>query len=370
MPRRLKICFLAPGTNVHTLRWVRSIAERGHETLLVSHPCPANLQLPTYDPYERMGLLARMPKVRALVAEAMIRRRLTAFAPDLTHLHYLTPHVSTLRLVRRFSPAVISVWGSDLIYDSPILEPRRRRALKTHLLRSARALTATSRFLAEQVQRFLGSNAAEVRVIPFGVDCERFCPVPEPEPRPVLVIGYLKHYLPKYGPDVLLRAAALLVGSGLRFRLEMYGTHDPSPYRRLVRELGLEAVSHVEGAVPHDQVPGILRRFDVFAMPSRYEAFGVAALEASACALPVVASRVGGVPEVVLDGATGLLVPPSDPEALAAALARLLRDPALSRKLGDAGRRLALASYRWEECVTRMEELYFEVTAPGVPRRD
>ena len=98
-------------------------------------------------------------------------------------------------------------------------------------------------------------------------------------------------------------------------------------------------------------------------MPSRAEAFGVAALEAQACGLPVVASNVGGLPEVVRDGETGLLVPPEAPQALAAALMTLIQDPQLRADMGRNGREWVLERYEWRHNVDEMLGIYERVKA-------
>jgi glycosyltransferase involved in cell wall biosynthesis len=96
----------------------------------------------------------------------------------------------------------------------------------------------------------------------------------------------------------------------------------------------------------------------VFVMPSYYETFGISCLEAMAFGLPVVATRAGGLPEVVEDGVTGLLVPPGDTHALAEAIGRLLRDPDLRRRLGEAGRERVLARFTAEHVVKEMIPVY------------
>jgi glycosyltransferase involved in cell wall biosynthesis len=141
----------------------------------------------------------------------------------------------------------------------------------------------------------------------------------------------------------------------------MYGTLDPAPYRELIHRLGIADRVTVSGSVPHAEVPATLRRFDVYAMPSLSESFGVAALEASSCGVPVVASSVGGTPEVIRHGETGFLVPPCDPTALADALAELLREPERRHAMGRAGRAFVKGHYEWATCVDRMEALYEQV---------
>jgi glycosyltransferase involved in cell wall biosynthesis len=125
-----------------------------------------------------------------------------------------------------------------------------------------------------------------------------------------------------------------------------------------VADLGLTDRVRFLGVMAHAEIAPLLGDLDIFAMPSRREAWGVAAAEASAVGLPVVASRVGGIPEIVVDGETGLLVPAEDPDALAAALDKLLADPELCAQMGRAGRARIEAEYRWDACVDTMEAVY------------
>jgi glycosyltransferase involved in cell wall biosynthesis len=138
------------------------------------------------------------------------------------------------------------------------------------------------------------------------------------------------------------------------------GGEQHAELQRLLVNLSLENRITLTGQVDHEDVPGYLHSFDVFVVPSltERESFGVAAVEASASGLPVIASRIGGLPEVVLDGKTGLLVPPGDVDALAFAISCLLADPALRAQMGQAGRQFVLEHYRWEDNAKLMEEIY------------
>jgi L-malate glycosyltransferase len=114
------------------------------------------------------------------------------------------------------------------------------------------------------------------------------------------------------------------------------------------------------GRIPHDEVPAFLASLDVFCMPSRWESetFGVAAVEAEAMEIPVVATNVGGIPEAVKDKSTGLLVHPDDPKALGSAIAKLLNDPEKRAAMGAAGREFVAANFDWQENAGRMEQVY------------
>ena len=112
----------------------------------------------------------------------------------------------------------------------------------------------------------------------------------------------------------------------------------------------------------------LYRRFDLFVAPSRIESYCVAAVEAQAVGVPVVATAVGGLPGVVLDGTTGTIVPPEDPTAMAEAIAALLDDAPLRLKLGQAARAHVCTHHAWDENVSRMEALYAQLLAgPGRP---
>jgi glycosyltransferase involved in cell wall biosynthesis len=111
----------------------------------------------------------------------------------------------------------------------------------------------------------------------------------------------------------------------------------------------------------HDLV-NLYNEAAVFACPSVYEPFGIINLEAMACETPVVATRVGGIKEVVVDGETGLLVPPGEPVKLGGALTRILEDPATAAKMGEEGRRHVLEHFTWDRIATKTLELYRSLT--------
>jgi glycosyltransferase involved in cell wall biosynthesis len=168
------------------------------------------------------------------------------------------------------------------------------------------------------------------------------------------------------GIDVLLRA---LGGMSARPRLWIAGD---GPERG-----ALEALAHETGVDAQVQFLGmrsdaadLLAGCDVFVVPSRSEGLGVVALEAMAAARPVVASAVGGLAHAVVEGRTGLLVSPEDPDALARALARVIEDPALRESLGDAGPGRVAEGFLAEQMVEAYESLYFEVLTPAAVPRD
>lgn len=252
------------------------------------------------------------PLVPALLASFVrAARRLDA---DLLHAHWLPAGWVAARTGK---PYIVQVWGTDLALA------RRAPWLARGVLRRARLVVAASNELAEDA-RALG--AREVRVIPSGVDLPAEVGA-EADPPEVLYAGRLS---PEKGVLELVEAA-----DGLNLVVAGDG---PLRHR----------VPGARGFVPHDALEQLYRRAAVVVCPSRREGFGVACLEAMAHGRPVVATSVGGLRDLVVDGETGFLIPPRDPAALRSALDRLLSDPELRRRLGSAGRERAKVQFGWD----------------------
>jgi glycosyltransferase involved in cell wall biosynthesis len=187
-----------------------------------------------------------------------------------------------------------------------------------------------------------------------------------------VVLLYVGAVVPEKGLLHLLRALAL-VRPAHPCRLAVAGgaalwptADDPYPdetdvYTRAVRAAGKDLPVTWLGVVPQDEMPAVYALADVFICPSVWdEPFGTVNVEAMAAGTPVVASRVGGVPEAVAEDETGLLVPPADAEALAGALATLIGDPVRRRRMGAAAR-LRAEAFTWERAAERLDTLYREV---------
>jgi glycosyltransferase involved in cell wall biosynthesis len=192
-------------------------------------------------------------------------------------------------------------------------------------------------------------------VVPLGIDLERFGAARAAPAGEVSLVGTVGRLAPQKDQETLLEAAALVPEA--RFVLVGDGELRPELERRAA-ELGIADRVTFTGA--REDVPELLASFDVFAHPSLFEGFCLAVLEAQAAGVPVVATPVGGIPETVVDGETGLLVPTRDPTALAAAIRRLLEDREFAQRLADAARRSA-RRYSTE----RMVEETLKVYSPG-----
>ena len=356
----MRILLLGPANSIHLQRWAGALAERGHVLCLASQQrCERDL-LPALAEVVWLPHGGSLGYFRNVLP---LRRLLARWRPEVLATHYASGYGTTMAL-SGFQPTLLSVWGSD-VYDFPY-ESAFKGWLLRWSLRRATLVASTSHAMAQQV-RSLTPERVDIPVTPFGVDLARFAPPPETEclDDSSLTIGIVKSLAPKYGVDLLLRAFAGLLqdadwqAAGLDGRLLIVGD---GPLRAeleaLAGRLGIAQRTEFVGAVAHAEVPAWLHRLDIYAAPSRLdsESFGVAVIEAGACGLPVVVSDVGGLPEVVLDGQTGLVVPRDDAPALQSALKRLALDPALRRRLGRQGQDHVAREYAWGHCVDLMEQ--------------
>jgi glycosyltransferase involved in cell wall biosynthesis len=215
----------------------------------------------------------------------------------------------------------------------------------------------------------LGAPSSRTRVVYGGVDCSRYRPDPERSRRGVLFVGRLT---PHKGVDRLIRA----LPDGVELAVVGTAGHDSEPperdYPNLLRVLARGRPVRFLGAVPDDELAELYRQAAVVALPSvdvtcygRHiavvELLGLAALEAMASGTPVVCSRIGGLPEVVEHGVSGLLVEPGDGDGLHEALEEVVRDRALATRLGRNARERALERFTWDACAMRCLAAYDEL---------
>jgi len=229
----------------------------------------------------------------------------------------------------------------------------------------------------EMLLSVYGVSAQRVSVVPCGVDTERFRPLDRsrvrrrlgipPKERVILFVGRIE---PLKGIDVLLRAVSHLDGE---FRALVIGGDGKDLDRKgelfaLATELRIADKVTFLDAVPHSDLPLYYNAAHVCVVPSYYESFGLVAVEAMACGVPVVASRVGGLKETVQDGQTGYLVPWLCPEPFAERLELLLNNEPLRRSLGREAR-AAAERFHWSEVAARVEDVYHDLVSQyrGVP---
>jgi N-acetyl-alpha-D-glucosaminyl L-malate synthase BshA len=293
---------------------------------------------------------------------------------DLLHVHYAVPHATSAYLARQILGAraprlVTTLHGTDitLVGNDPSFLPITRFSIE-----QSDALTTPSAFLREATYDNLGIDRGRaIDVIPNFVDTRAFAPAPRdfraiahlfPCTRgaapcsPPVVIAHNSNFRPLKRVEDVVRVFAAVRARRPALLVLVGDGPDRSRTEALVRELGLAADVCFLGKQLAFQP--VLAQADVFLLPSQTEAFGLAALEAMACGVPVVATRVGGVPEVVVDGDSGLLFPPGDVAAMSDGVLALLDDPARRDRMAKAARARAETEYQPAPMIDRYLEIY------------
>jgi len=238
--------------------------------------------------------------------------------------------------------------------------------LDRRCLSRAERITTLSRFVVGQIEALLPSARERVRVVPPGQDFERFAPGDRAGarqafsiPQDALLIVTVRRLVRRMGIDILLQAAARLASRGLDVQVVIGGAGaEREALEALRAELGLGERVTFLGRVPDDRLPDLLRAADLFVLPTRsMEGFGMVTIEALACGTPVVATDTGGTPEILAPIDPALLAAPN-PDAMASAIERLLRDATLRRELGARGAESVRARYAWPTVVANVDRVY------------
>jgi alpha-maltose-1-phosphate synthase len=292
-------------------------------------------------------------------------------AGHLAAMLYDIPHVMTMHSLEALRP-----WKAEQLGGGYAVSTWCERTAAS----SAAAVVAVSDGMrADILSAYPEIPAERVRVIRNGIDTNEYRPDPQTwvlgrygiDPgRPyVIFVGRITR---QKGVPVLLRAASGLIPDAQLVLLA--GAADTPEQLAEVAELvdGLRAnrsgIFWIPEMLPKPEVIQLLTHATVFACPSIYEPLGIVNLEAMACGTAVVGSRTGGIPEVVAEGETGLLVPVGEPEPLAEALNTLLRDPDRAGAMGQAGRKRAISEFGWPAIAAQTAGLYAELTHSGLKR--
>jgi N-acetyl-alpha-D-glucosaminyl L-malate synthase BshA len=346
-----------------------ALADRGDEVHFISYDLPSRLALPRPRVYfhevvsPTYPLFVSPPYTLALatkMAEVGRHARL-----DLLHVHYALPHAISAILAREMSEGngirlkvVTTLHGTDITI---VGQDRSYLPITRWGIEQSDAVTAVSRYLTEVTMREF-SPRKEIVTIPNFIDPRRYSPDgASPYARTLVQDGeaaiiHVSNFRPvKRIPDVLKAfdrirrkapARLLLIGDG----------PERSAAERLARELGVEELATFLGNVA--AVETVLPIGKVMLLPSDSESFGLAALEAMACGVPVIGAAAGGLPEVVEHGVTGFLLPVGDAEGMAEAALELILDEEKWKLFSKAARRRAVEVFPTEEIVSRYRKLY------------
>ncbi len=246
----------------------------------------------------------------------------------------------------------------------------RLSKIEEEAAKNATLVTTVSKYSSEKLIQFYGVNTKKIRVVPNGVDIERFKPSKSGEKikRQIgldnkLCVLFVGRLIPRKGLPFLVEAAKHIVKE---YRQTMFVVVGDGPLKNNLRaqleKMNLSSNFVFLGDVPESVLSAVYNCADVFALPSIQEGQGIALLEAQATGKPVVAFKVGGVREAVLDNETGFLMKP-DSRQLAEAVMKLLSNCSLREKMGSRGREFVSTNFSWDICAQRMLKVYREAVA-------
>ena len=357
------------GSGVLATRLGVELSKRGHEIHFISYERPFAIQGVDHENVSvhlfsvpEYPLFKYPPYAVSLASE--ILQVSQKFALDLVHVHYAIPHSVSAFLAKMVTgvPYMVTFHGSDvtILGRDPSFLPINAMSLE-----KADGLSAVSEYLRKQVLETLGLKK-EVSVIPNFVNSEVFRPGESDVTRRYkgcqVVVTHVSNFRPIKRVEDLVRAMSIVIREAQDTRLMLVGE---GPERQgielLVKELGLQRNVLMTGF--RSDVPELLRCSDILVLCSDNESAGLTLLEAMSSGLPVVGTRVGGIPEIIEDGRNGFLVPPRSPDELADRILRLTLDRELRLRMGEEGRRTVLKHFAADRVVPMYEEAYRRIVS-------
>ena len=378
------------GMNIYVLEMAKKLAVRGVQVdVFTRHHDPLDPQVVMLAPGARLihlpagapsldktGIAKLLPEFTTQLRRFCISNRLRY---DLVSSHYWLSGLVAIRMA--------SEWGVPHTTSFHTMAEMKRRGhpegpeveqrddSEVEIARSADSIVVWTDDEKDAIVDYCGIGPEKVYVIPPGVDLTRFRPLSQRQSREHLGYGEEKNILfvgrlePLKGVDILFRAAASLENSST-IRLNVVGGDENSLEKARLQALAtrMKLTSSIRfiGQITQEELPVHYSAADVCVVPSHYESFGLAALEAAACGRPVIASDVGGLPAIVLDGMTGYLVPSRRSDAMAERLCMLLKDDVLRAKMGTAARNHA-ETLSWDRSADSLLARYRELVPERVP---
>lgn len=361
------------GSGVVATELGKALAARGHQVHFIAYSMPFRLGHVTENIYfhevnvNPYPLFEYPPYSLALTSKMVDAVRYEKL--DLLHMHYAIPHATSAVLAREILakqnihvPVVTTLHGTDItiVGQDPSFAP-----VVNYSINESDGVTAVSEYLRHETFKYF-SVENDIEVIPNFIDTRRFRRLNKQHFKQVLcpegekVMVHVSNFRPvKRATDVVYVFHRLLE-EGLKLKLLLVGDGpDRMQAQRAATELGV--ADHVRFLGKQEPVEEILSIADVFMIPSGSETFGLAALEAMACEVPVVASDIGGLPELVVEGETGFLCPLGDIDAFTDRAYRILTDDSLHNQMAHAGRQRAVDVFDTEHIVPHYESYYERV---------
>jgi len=363
----MKIAFISAAKSIHIVRWANAMAKRNHDVTVISCANDVDDNIGLYEKSVRIVALKYGAPFGYYLNASQLKKIVKREKFDVVNVHYASGY-GTLGRRAKLKSALLNIWGSD-VYEFPYQSSFKMNLIKKNLNYYDYA-ASTSKCMAKQAEKLV---KRDYKITPFGVDTEKFKPVSGFKPKDKIIFGTVKTLSPKYGiadtVNAFIKLNKRLIDEGKadladKLYYEIYGKGElKDELQSLINENGMQDKIKLCGYVDNNLLPEIYNRFTVGNSNSisNSESFGVAAVEAMACGIPVQVSDADGFAEVVQDGVTGLIAPKGDIDAIADNMYKLLTDKALRDNMSQAAVNRVKQLYDWESNVDLMENIYTEI---------
>lgn len=361
----MKIAFVSAAKSIHIVRWANAMADRGHDVSVITCANDVGDNKELYNAGIKIIPLRFSTPFGYYLNAGQLKRLVKKEKFDVVNVHYASGY-GTLGRRANLKDAILNIWGSD-VYDFPYQSKIKYKIIKKNLT-FYKSVASTSNCMAKQAKKIVDRV---YHITPFGVDTDLFKPMPEFKPHDKIIFGTVKTLSPKYGIEDKIKAFVKLVNRleqenrcdiVEKLSYEIYGKGElQDELQKLIEEYGMQDKIKLCGYIANNRLPEIYNRFTISNSNSNSESFGVAAVEAMACGIPVQVSDAEGFAEVVENGVTGLIAPKGDIDAIAENMYKLLMNEGLRSSMRKAGVERVKALYDWNKNVDEMEKLYKSV---------
>ena len=353
------------GTEVATYNIAKYLAKRGHSVHVITSRDKGLPQIEDKDGFQiHRTKFFRIKYLGRIIFWAKIVKILKNIDPDIVHSQMIGMGVPALAAKKLFGiPYIIWGRGSDVY-----LTRKYERLFLKPVLKKADAVIALTEQMKEKIGEFYERDAF---VIPNGINLEEYAGLSKENLRAELQFGrsdkviiYIGRLSPVKGVEYLIRAMRLVKDKEPDAKLMLIGDgSEKEKLKSIIKKLNLEHLVMHLPQLPNQNIPKYAVASDVLVLPSLSEGFPMTILEAMASGLPIVSTKVSGLPEIVKEGKNGFLVEPGNPEQLADKILLLLKDDGV-RATMSANNKESVKQYGWETVIGKLEKIYFGITSP------
>ncbi len=361
----MKICFLAGANSIHSYRWIKYFADKGHEICWISLvPLTAGEAIQNIRFHEISQFPVKILSIFKGIIQA--RKLIKKIKPDILHAHYAGIY-GLIGALSRFQPFIVTAWGSDILMAG---KAKIKKPFVKHVLKKADLITCDAEHMREAIRK-LGTDLEKINIIYFGIDTQVFTPGVKDKDlikkldvfnSPVIIS--LRNLEPIYDIETLIRSIPLVLGTISDAKFVIVGTGSRKKIiQKLSRSLSISDKIRFVGKIPNEEICRYLRTADIYVSTSLSDG-GIAAstAEAMACGLPVVITDSGENKKWVKDGAGGFLIPIKSHKILAEKIIYLLKNSDFRMRCGEINRKVIEKRNNYYIEMEKMDKIYREMT--------